>query len=50
MQKQSIALSIVLTADKITTDHLFKDGQYISLEAAQRVLTDRNEVSDNELL
>lgn len=48
MQKQSIALSIVLTADKIATDYLFKDGQYISLEAAQRVLTDRNEVSDNE--
>ena len=48
MQKQSIALSIVLTADRIATDYLFKDGQYISLEAAQRVLTDRNEVSDNE--
>lgn len=48
MQKQSISLSIVLTADRIVTDHLFKDGQYISLDAAAQVLVDRNELSDNE--
>lgn len=28
MQKQSISLSIVLTADRIATDYLFQDGQY----------------------
>ncbi len=48
MQKQSIALSIVLTADKIATERLFKDGQYISLDEAKKVLIDRNELSDNE--
>lgn len=48
MQKQSLSLSIVLTADKIATDYLFKDGQYISLEDAKEVLVDRNELSDNE--
>ncbi len=48
MQKQSLSLSIVLTADKIATDYLFKDGQNISLEEAKEVLVDRNELSDNE--
>ena len=48
MQKQSISLSIILTADRIVTDYLFKDGQYISLEDAAQVLVDRNELSDNE--
>ena len=48
MQKQSLSLSIVLTADKLITDYLFKDGQYISLDAAREVLIDRNELSDNE--
>lgn len=48
MQKQSLSLSIVLTADKIATDYLFKDGQYISLDDAKEVLVDRNELSDNE--
>lgn len=48
MQKQSISLSIVLAADKIVTDYIFKDGQYISVEEAKKVLIDRNELSDNE--
>ncbi len=48
MQKQSISLSIVLTADKIATDLIFKDGQYISMDEAKQVLIDRNELSDNE--
>ena len=48
MQKQSLSLSIVLTADKIATDYIFKDKAYISLEEAKKVLTDRNEISDNE--
>ncbi len=47
MQKQSLSLSIVLTADKIATDYLFIDGEYISLEEAKEVLVDRNELSDN---
>lgn len=48
MQKQSMSLSIVLTADKIATDYIFKDKQYISLDDAKKVLSDRNEISDNE--
>lgn len=48
MQKQSISLSILLTADKIATDYLFKDDENITLEEAKRVLTNRNELSDNE--
>lgn len=48
MQKQSLSLAIVLTADKIVTEYIFNDGQYISLDDAKRVLIDRNELSDNE--
>lgn len=48
MQKQSISLSIVLTADKIATDYIFKDKAYISMNDAKMVLVDRNEISDNE--
>ena len=48
MQKQSMSLSIILTADKIATEYLFKDGQYISIDEAKKVLIDRNELSDNE--
>lgn len=48
MQKQSLSMSIILTADKLVTDYLFQDGQYISLEEAKEILTDRNEISDNE--
>lgn len=48
MQKQSISLSIVLTADKIATDYLFKDQQYLSIEEAKTVLIDRNDLSENE--
>lgn len=48
MQKQSLSLAIVLTADKIVTDYIFKDEQYISIEDAEKCLIDRNAVSDNE--
>lgn len=48
MEKQSLSLSIVLAADKIATDYLFRDGAYISIKEAQEVLVDREELSDNE--
>lgn len=48
MQKQSLSMSIILTADKLATDYLFKDGQYISMEEAKEILTDRSVLSDNE--
>lgn len=48
MQKQAISVSIILTADKIATDFIFKDGKYISIDEAKEVLIDRNALSDNE--
>ena len=48
MQKQSIALSIVLTADRLATDYLFQDGQYIGMDEAKKILVDRDELSDQE--
>ena len=48
MQKQSIALSVVLTADRIITEYLFNDGEYISLDEANSVLVDHNELSEHE--
>lgn len=48
MQKQSIALSIILTADKIATEYIFHDGEYIDLEEAKAVLIDYNELSEHE--
>lgn len=48
MQKQSIALSIILTADRIVTDYIFHDGEYISMEEAESVLVDYNELSEHE--
>lgn len=48
MQKQAMSLAVVLTADRIATDNIFMDGQYISLDEAKKVLIDRDMVSDNE--
>ena len=48
MQKQAMSLAVVLTADKIATEHIFKDGCYISLDEAKETLVDRNMLSDNE--
>jgi hypothetical protein len=48
MQKQSMSLSVLLTADKIASEWLFKDGCSIGIEDAKKVLIDRNELSDNE--
>ena len=48
MQKQSMSLAILLTADKIATDYLFRDGGYITLAEAKTVLINKNDLSDNE--
>lgn len=47
-EKQLLSLSIVLTADKIATDMLFKDGQYIDMSDAKSTLADCSDVSPNE--
>lgn len=48
MQKQTISLSVILLADKLITEHLFKDGNGIKPEDAKRVLADRNYVSRDQ--
>ena len=48
MQKQAMSLACILLADKIATEHIFKDGQYISIEDAKKCLIDRSEISENE--
>lgn len=48
MQKQSLSLAILLTADKIATDYLFRDGRYITLAEAKTILINKNDLSDNE--
>ncbi len=47
-QKQSISLSIILLADRIATDYLFKDGEYIPMKEAKKMLVDLSEISDGE--
>jgi len=48
MEKQAISLSVLLTADKIATDYIFKDGAYIDINEASQVLVDRESLSENE--
>lgn len=48
VQKQSLALSVILTADQIATDGIFGDGMYLSLADLEEALVDVNELSDNE--
>ncbi len=46
--KQLLSLSALLTADKIATDELFKDGIYLSFEELEKCLTDKKSLSENE--
>ena len=48
MQKQSISLSLILTADRIATDCLFEDGVYLSIEETAAMLKSEKEISENE--
>jgi hypothetical protein len=48
LEKQSISLSILLTADKIATDYLFNDGIYLTYDEVKQVLVDRSDMSENE--
>lgn len=48
MQKQSISMSVLLLADRIATDHIFCDGEYIRLDEAREALVDKNEISEHE--
>lgn len=48
MQKQTISLSVILLADKLITERLFRDGNGIDIKEARQVLADRNYVSMNQ--
>lgn len=47
-QKQSISLSVVLTADRIATEYIFCDEEYIDAEKAADMLATQEEVSEYE--
>lgn len=47
-EKQTLSAAIILTADKIATDYLFKDSKYIPIEYVKKVLNEKSTVSDNE--
>lgn len=47
-EKQSIPLSVLLTADKIATDHIFQDGIYLDFERCVDALKNKGEVSEND--
>ena len=40
-----MAASLILTADFLINEHIFKDGQCISFEDLQQFLSDKDEVS-----
>lgn len=48
MQKQAMSLACILLADKIATERIFEDGQYISMDDAKKCLIDRLELSENQ--
>lgn len=47
-EKQSIPLSVLLTADKISTDEIFKDGIYLDFNRCVDALKNKGDVSENE--
>lgn len=47
MKKQSNALAVIMTADYLSEQFIFKDGVHIDLNAASEVLTDKSIVSEN---
>ena len=47
-EKQILPMSLLLTADKLSTDYLFDDGNYLDLPTMVRQLKDVNEVSEGQ--
>lgn len=47
-EKQILPMSILLTADLVATDYIFKDGQYLDLNFCVDLLKNKGEVSENE--
>lgn len=47
-EKQTIPLSVILTADKIATDYIFEDGIYLDLNRCVDTLKNKGDVSEND--
>lgn len=47
-EKQMLPMSILLTADRIATQYIFEDGQYLDFETCVKLLKNQGEVSENE--
>lgn len=47
-EKQTLPMSILLTADKIATDYIFEDGIYLDFNICVDLLKNKGEVSENE--
>ena len=47
MQKQTLAMSILLVADKLATHCIFKDGNSLQPDDVKHLLTSRAEISEN---
>ncbi|MDE7297344.1 MAG: DUF927 domain-containing protein [Lachnospiraceae bacterium] len=47
-EKQLIPMSILLTADRLAAEHIFRDGVYLDFDACYRLLKSRNDVSEEE--
>ena len=48
IQKQSLSLSIVLTADKIISEYLFQDNITVSISEAKEYIVEREDLSEGE--
>lgn len=46
--KQILPMSILLTADKIATDNIFEDGEYLDFDTCFNILKSKDEVSEEE--
>lgn len=47
-EKQTLPMSILLTADKIIADYIFEDGEYMDFNTCVDLLKNKGEVSENE--
>lgn len=47
-EKQTIPLSVMLVADKIATDYIFKDGIYLDFDRCVNTLKNKGDVSEND--
>lgn len=46
--KQIAAASVLLVADKLATDHIFKDGLYLSTDTLKDMLVSQSDMSDDQ--